>query len=126
MFSKWIEAESFDKLGGWVVDPAAMHVMGSAYLMAHGWGTPVADAETDVDLEHAGTYHVWVRTRDWTAVWKRGTPAGRFTLKIDGQQLPETLGTNGPDWGWQYTGLRELAAGKHRLALDFVSGLFWV
>lgn len=122
MFSKWIEAEAFDKLGGWVVDPAAMHVMGSSYLMAHGWGTPVADAETGIDLDHEGAYHVWVRTRDWTAVWKRGTPAGRFTLGIDGQPLPEVLGTNGPDWGWQYAGLRDLTAGKHHLALHDETG----
>lgn len=80
----FLEAESFRELGGWVIDPAAMGQMGSAYLMAHGAGVPVADAATAIELAEAAEYHAWVRTRDWTAVWKRGAPAGCFTLKIDG------------------------------------------
>lgn len=33
----WIEAESFENKGGWVVDQQFMDLMGSPYLMAHGW-----------------------------------------------------------------------------------------
>ena len=34
----FIEAESFAKKGGWVVDQQFMDLMGSSYLMAHGMG----------------------------------------------------------------------------------------
>ena len=77
MSSVFLEAESFRNRGGWVVDTVPMHRMGSACLMAHGAGVPVADAETEIDIDCPGEYHLFARTRDWTAVWKRGTPAGR-------------------------------------------------
>ena len=41
-----IEAEGFADTGGWVVDPQFMDQMGSPYLLAHGLGRPVADAQT--------------------------------------------------------------------------------
>ncbi|MEI3001747.1 MAG: hypothetical protein V8T86_12765 [Victivallis sp.] len=104
MCSLFLEAESFRAPGGWVIDPSAMHEMGSAYLMAHGIGTPVADAVTEIEIVESAVYHIRARTRDWTAVWKRGTPAGRFTLRIDGFELPEILGTNGEKWAWQKPG----------------------
>ena len=118
----FLEAESFRELGGWVIDPAAMGQMGSAYLMAHGAGVPVADAETAIELAGPAEYHIRVRTRDWTAVWKRGTPAGRFTLNIDGVELPAVLGTNGEAWAWQKAGSLVLAAGEHRIALHDLTG----
>ena len=113
MSSLFLEAESFRNPGGWVIDPSAMNQMGSAYLMAHGAGVPVADAETEIRIPVSGTYHIWARTRDWTAVWKRGTPAGRFTLKADGIELPEILGTNGGQWAWQKAGTHTFSAGLH-------------
>ena len=70
----FIEAESFSDRGGWVIDSASMLQMGSAYLMAHGAGTPVTDASTVIDVEKEGTYFVYIRTRNWTAVWNKGTP----------------------------------------------------
>ena len=109
MNSLFLEAESFSQRGGWVVDPAAMGEMGSAYLMAHGAGVPVADAETSIEIPEAGEYHIWARTRDWTAVWKRGTPAGRFTIRISGYELPQVLGTNGEKWAWQKAGSLRLS-----------------
>jgi hypothetical protein len=39
-----LEAESFHNLGGWVVDQQFMDQTGSPFLLAHGLGTPVADA----------------------------------------------------------------------------------
>ena len=122
MNSLFLEAESFSQRGGWVVDPAAMGEMGSAYLMAHGAGVPVADAETSIEIPEAGEYHIWARTRDWTAVWKRGTPAGRFTIRISGYELPQVLGTNGEKWAWQKAGSLRLSAGEHTVALHDLTG----
>ena len=122
MCSLFLEAESFRAPGGWVIDPSAMHEMGSAYLMAHGIGTPVADAVTEIEIAESAVYHIRARTRDWTAVWKRGTPAGRFTLRIDGFELPEILGTNGEKWAWQKAGSLHLSAGTHSVALHDLTG----
>ena len=41
-----VEAEAFTYKGGWVVDQQFMDQMGSPYLLAHGMGSPVADAYT--------------------------------------------------------------------------------
>lgn len=43
-----VEAENFDRKGGWVVDQQFMDLMGSPYLLAHGMGRPVEDAETAI------------------------------------------------------------------------------
>lgn len=36
----FIEAESFSNKGGWKVDQQFMDLMGSPYLLAHGWVYP--------------------------------------------------------------------------------------
>src|SRR5690554_792785 len=118
----WLEAESFDTLGGWVIDCQSIEQMGSAYVMAHGMGTPVRDAETVLTVPGKGRYTVWVRTRDWSATWKRGTPAGRFNVIVNGETLPETLGTNGPDWSWQKAGAIDLDAKEATIALHDLTG----
>src|SRR4051794_31372084 len=53
-----VEAESFKDRGGWVLDTQFVHIMGSPYLMAHGMGTPVADATTPVTFPSTGQYKV--------------------------------------------------------------------
>ena len=63
----FLEAESFQKKGGWVIDNQAMDQMGSPFLLAHGLGIPVEDAETLIRVENSGKYAVWVRTRNWVA-----------------------------------------------------------
>ncbi|HBC89023.1 MAG TPA: pyridine nucleotide-disulfide oxidoreductase [Lentisphaeria bacterium] len=118
----WIEAESFDTLGGWVIDQQSMEQMGSAYIMAHGMGIPVQDAETLCSIPESGRWTVWVRTRDWTAPWKRGTSGGRFKIKINGKFLPKTLGTNGVRWGWQKAGTAAFEKGEVKIALHDMTG----
>ncbi len=72
----FIECESFEDKGGWVVDPQFVEQVGSPYLMAHGMGKPVENASTTVEFPSAGTYHVWARTTDWApGHWD---PPGRF------------------------------------------------
>ncbi len=118
----WLEAERFAHRGGWVVDQQSIPVIHSAYLMAHGMGCPVEDATTTFAVTTPGTYHVWVLTRDWTAPWKVADPAGKFCIAIDGERLPETLGTNGAAWGWQKAGALPLASGEHSVSLCDLTG----
>jgi hypothetical protein len=118
----WIESESFSSLGGWLVDQQSTDQMGSAYVMAHGMGIPVADAVTTVDVPVGGNWSVWVRTRDWTAPWKRGKSGGTFKLMVNDKPLPVTLGTNGSAWDWQLAGTAELKKGSARIALRDLTG----
>ena len=118
----FLEAEAFTEHGGWVIDCASMQQMGSAYLMAHGAGHPVADAVTELNIPQDGTYFLYVRTRDWTAVWKKGSPAGRFQIQIDGRYDDTEFGTNGENWAWQKGGVFPLTAGKHTIALHDLTG----
>ncbi len=99
-----VEAERFADVGGWVRDSQFMDQMGSSYLLAHGLGVPVEDATTTVELPAAGTYRVWVRTRDWVAPWKAWGAPGRFKLVIDGTPQPTLFGTEGAEWHWQKGG----------------------
>ena len=118
----FVEAESFEYTGGWVVDQQFMDQMGSPYLLAHGMGVPVADARTAVTVPEAGSYRVWVRTRDWVAPWNAPGAPGRFELSIGGKKVPRTFGTEGAQWHWQDGGTVRLAKGRTELSLHDLTG----
>lgn len=118
----WVEAESFADKGGWVLDQQFMDLMGSPYLMAHGLGTPVADAVTTVEIPRAGEYSVYVRTFNWTAPWTDIDGPGKFKIKVAGKTLPATLGCTGDRWQWQHAGKVRLKAGSQELALHDLTG----
>lgn len=113
-----VEAEDFDDLGGWTVDSQFEVQMGSPYLLAHGFGRPVADATTTVAVPAAGRYEVWARTKDWAP---SGHP-GRFTLSIDGAVVGGELGASGQGWAWERVGAVDLDAGPVALALHDLTG----
>ncbi|MCX6896066.1 MAG: FAD-dependent oxidoreductase, partial [Verrucomicrobia bacterium] len=96
-----LEAERFDSPGGWVVDQQFMDQMGSPFLLAHGLGELVRDAETTVKFPASGKYRMWVRTRDWVAPWKAPGAPGKFQVLVNGKRLATTFGTEGADWHWQ-------------------------
>ena len=117
----YVECESFDSLGGWVVDAYSMRSIGSAYVMAHGCGRPVADAVGSVSVPQEGVYSVWARTRNWNAEWTKGA-AGLFKVKVDGAELPTALGDGEGAWYWQKAGEVSLPAGRAELALHDLTG----
>ena len=86
-----VEAESFKDKGGWAVDQQFMDQMGSPFLLAHGLGSPVADAATSLEVAEAGTYRVWARTRNWVAPWTAKEAPGRFQVLVNGRALGETM-----------------------------------
>lgn len=118
----FIEAESFDTKGGWVVDNQSMGQMGSPYLLAHGLGVPVENASTIIRVENAGEYRVWVRTRDWVKQWDKAGSPGRFEVLLNGNALNATFGTEKVDWHWQDGGTTVLKAGRNRLELQDLTG----
>jgi hypothetical protein len=115
----FIEAESFTNKGGWVVDPQFVEQMGSPYLLAHGMGIPVKDAQTKIKVENSGLYHVWVRTKNWApGNWEA---PGRFVVSIDGKKLDKELGIN-PGWNWEYAGKTNLEKGEGKISLHDLTG----
>ena len=113
--SLFVECENFEKLGGWIVETQSMRQLGSSYVMAHGYGKPVADAETKVDFPAEGEYTVWARTRNWNAEWTKGA-AGRFKVAVGTEKTPfawesEELGVGDKAWHWQKAGVVRLVKG---------------
>ena len=117
-----VEAENFERKGGWVVDQQFMDLMGSPYLMAHGMGVPVEDASTTISFPESGTYYVYVRTYNWTSPWYGGKGPGKFTLKIGNKKLPIVLGDEGNQWMWQPAGKISVKAGNSNLTLKDLTG----
>ena len=117
-----VEAESFENKGGWVVDQQWMDQMGSPYLLAHGLGEPVKDAVTTVRFSKLGGYKVWVRTKDWVAVWNAPGAPGKFQVLVNGQPLDSTFGTSGADWHWQYGGTVNITSVKNEISLRDLTG----
>ncbi len=117
-----LEAEAFEQRGGWSLDTQFIDLMGSPYLLAHGLGEPVADATTPAQFPGAGTYRVWVRTKDWVAPWKApGTP-GKFQVLVAGAPLTETFGTKGAAWFWHDGGTVKISAPRTTVALHDLTG----
>ncbi|MBB3208274.1 hypothetical protein FHS27_004102 [Rhodopirellula rubra] len=101
-----VEASQFRDFGGWKLDTQHYQQMGGCYLLAHGMGSPVEDARTEVKLPEAGTWNVWVRTRDWCqGQWKS---PGRFRVTINNETLSSDFGTEDTHWHWQKGGSVEI------------------
>lgn len=118
----FFEAESLGNLGGWIVDSSMMETIHSSFIMAHGMGIPVHDAEGTFSADADAVYNVWVLTRNWTAVWQGAECIGKFNLRIDETNLPETLGTAGAAWSWQKAGEIFLKKGLHTVSLHDLTG----
>jgi len=116
-----VEAASFAERGGWKLDTQHYQQMGGCYLLAHGMGKPVANARTTVTIPQPGTWHVWVRTRDWCpGDWKA---PGRFKVHIHGAPLEPDFGAEGEKWHWQAGGTVAIASpGAVEVELEDLTG----
>jgi len=130
--SLMVLATRFDDLGDWTVEQQFVLQMGSSYLLAHGLGRPLEkDARTTIEIAGEGDYHLWVRTKNWTAFWSNGKTPGIFRVRIDGQEDPAEFGIGcGGDtpreragWCWQPGGTYHLGKGKHEIVLHDLTGL---
>ena len=99
-----------------------MDIMGSPYLLAHGAGRPVDDAVTSIVLPDKGTYHIYVRTYNWTSPWHDGEGPGRFQLGVNGHRLPAELGAAGKTWSWQYAGTTVAESPRIEVSLHDLTG----
>ncbi len=113
----FFEAENFDSLGGWVTDQQFMDRMGSPFLLAHGIGRPVTDAVTKAAIP-AGSWRLWVRTRDWVA--PQGP--GRFEVLANGAKLGEFGKGGDGSWCWWKGGAFESKGESVELRLHDLTG----
>jgi hypothetical protein len=118
----FIETESFENRGGWVIDQQSMDQMGSPYLMAHGLGIPVENATMRIDLPKKAIYRIWVRTRNWVAPWDVPETPGRFQLLFNKNLLETTFGTEGAEWHWQNGGTIQLNKGEVEIEIHDLTG----
>jgi len=115
----FLECESFDNKGGWVIDPQFVEQMGSPYLMAHGMGEAVENAATSIDVPSSGSYHVWARTTDWApGDW---SPPGEFNIWFGEEKLPKSMGHH-RGWGWNYAGKVNVRRGPVLVQLEDLTG----
>ena len=116
----FVETESFENKGGWVIDQQSFVVMGSSYLLAHGMGRPVKDAATTVRFPKPGKYQIWVRTKDW-APFPKGP--GKFQVIVDGKPLNTVFGESGSDaWKWYAGGEVDVKSDQVKLAIHDLTG----
>ncbi len=118
----FVEAESFQNVGGWVIDQQSMDVMGSSYLLAHGLGKACDDAVTTVQFNRKGNYHVWVRTRNWAPAQKKEESPGRFQVKINGHALDTVFGQDKTEWSWHYGGEVKITNNQNEIRLHDLTG----
>lgn len=118
----FVEAESFKNKGGWSVDQQFMDVMGSSFLMAHGMGRLVEDATTTITFPVAGTYKVYVRTRNWTAQWSDKAAAGQFQVLVNDKPLSKIFGKDNREWTWSEGGTVKITQKENTIALKDLTG----
>ena len=116
----WLEAESFADYGDWRLDTQFTHKMGSAYLIAPGVGKPIGPAKTTFAVPRAGTWHAWVRTKDWLPEFSPGT----FALTVNGRQSGPLGASKKGGWRWEKAGAFALSQGEVAVSLDDLSGAF--
>jgi hypothetical protein len=115
----WIEAESFNELGGWSIDTQFIDQMGSAYIIATGVGKQVNDAITTIELKESGTYRLWVRTTDWFTSHSPGI----FQVIINNKISPVTFGkSNDKKWKWIDGNQFELEKGLIEIRIHDLTG----
>lgn len=118
----FLEAESFEHPGGWVIDQQFMDEMGSPYLLAHGMGIPVENAYTHVTLPRRGTWYIYARTYNWTSPWHTGKGPGAYEVMVDGKTVSDELGTTGDAWLWQPAGRFQAEGREVRIELHDLTG----
>ncbi|QBG46723.1 FAD-dependent oxidoreductase [Verrucomicrobia bacterium S94] len=117
----WIDAEDFDEYGGWWLETQFVPQVGSPYMLAAGTGEPVEDAVTKIRIEKAGTYKLWVRSRNWIKEHNPGT----FNVIVNGRKSETVFGTEPiQEWVWQDGGTFELGIGEVELRLHDLTGWY--
>lgn len=118
----WVETELFENKGGWTHESQFIDQMGSSYLLAHGLGQPVDNAETTVRFKEPGKYHFWVRTKDWVPTDTHAGP-GEFQVLINDIPVGGVFGSDKiKQWHWAYGGEVLINDEEIKLSLQDMTG----
>lgn len=118
----FVEGESFQNKGGWVVDQQFMDEMGSPYIMAHGLGIAVEDASTTVKFPQTGKYYLYVRTKNWAAMWSDKDAPGKFEIIVNKKIVGSVFGTKEKSWSWVNGGEIDISKKETTIALHDLTG----
>ena len=118
--SLYFEAEKVQFAGNWFAESRTDDPNAGVCLRSDNSGNG-NDAAFVIPITNAGTYNVWVRTRDFdTFPGQR-----RFQVGIDGVLFPFQAGAHGTNgWLWENVGSRALAAQDHVITLADISQFF--
>ncbi|MBQ9137838.1 MAG: FAD-dependent oxidoreductase [Alistipes sp.] len=114
-------ASTFASRGGWTADSQFFDLTGTTHLLAHGLGTPVADATTSFSIAAEGRYNIFVHTHNWTAHWSSAPTPGIFEVVVDGTSVG-VFGNESSQWHWQRGACIALTAGNHSIAVRDLTG----
>jgi|GEM_PF-558554 len=109
-----ITAASFDDTGSWSHYSDKDSVSGSSILMGRTEKGAVRDAKVQLNVRAGGTYHLWVRSRNFSS-----EPSARFfKVKVNGEPTNKTFGQVGKDgFFWEDGGAITLKQGLNEVAL---------
>ncbi|MDR6781969.1 glycoside hydrolase family 16 protein [Pedobacter africanus] len=110
----WIEAEDFVQKSNWTTERDVQNSLIIKGFTSYSAGRDSTQlrARTGITVATAGTYKLWVRSRDFTTA--PGTR--KFKVIVNGITSPTEYGTHGTDgYAWQSGGTFTLAAGQNIL-----------
>lgn len=109
---RWIEAEEFNSLGGWIPIDENSALMGRT--TGKNTKSTNLSASTKITWESPGNFHLWVRTKDS----KNARIARDFSIAINKVSSTQKLGIHGNDgWAWQNAGEFRLEKGEVAIEL---------
>ena len=112
----------FEDYGGWSLDTQFVTTMGVPYLLAHGMGKPVKDAQTTVYFPETGKYFIKVYTYNWVSPWKKDLAPGIFQIMVNDKLIETQFGKQGERWGWHNGGEIDIQEKKTILRLHDLTG----
>ena len=112
---------AFPENGGWIRDSEFILEMGGVYLLAHGLGKPVEDAESELLCTESGEYHIYAYTYNWVAPWHKDMAPGQFDIEIGGNRS-SVFGTKAESWGWEHGGRIFISEGINKIRIHDLTG----
>ena len=116
-----LSAAAFEHAGGWIRDSEFILTMGGVYMLAHGLGRPVEDAQSTFTCMESGEYHVYAYTFNWVSPWHRDMHPGEFEIHI-GDNSTKVLGICNDHWDWEYGGCIRIGKGENTIKLHDLTG----
>ena len=122
---KWfLNYESYDDLGTWMSEQymGSYPNVGNLRGLAGQSARDARPAVATINVQTAGSYHVWVRSRDFAT----NQPGSRyFHISVNNKRSSNRLGRHGTDgFKWEYAGAYTMPVGNNKVELIDSSGFY--